>query len=233
MNRHSVAVHTAHDARRQGQPRGVCLKRPMRCTTTCACQTHEFRGISSSRSCARRCSWAARARRRPTSPTTPARSAALDQRRLGPARRPSAARSTPRRSPASTSASSTPTRQKLFYKLIGSLKSPCGKAHSLRTSFTSDTSCKRAPFAVRYVLAMLEDEVPEDEVARRVREEVRARPRQPVKLDVSKAPHAGADDAPIRLVEFFDYGCPHCAGVQADDGAGRSPTRRARSSPTS
>ncbi len=37
----------------------------------------------------------------------------------------------------------------LFYKLVNSLKSPCGKAHSLRTSFTSDTSCKRAPFAVR------------------------------------------------------------------------------------
>src|ERR1044071_9829243 len=53
---------------------------------------------------------------------------------------------------------------KLFYKLVNSLKSPCGKAHSLRTSFTSDTSCKRAPFAARYILAMLEDEAPEDRV---------------------------------------------------------------------
>ncbi len=40
-------------------------------------------------------------------------------------------------------------QQKSFYTLVGSLSSPCGKAHSLRTSFTTDSSCKRAPFAVR------------------------------------------------------------------------------------
>jgi protein-disulfide isomerase len=100
-------------------------------------------------------------------------------------------------------------KAQLFYKLVNSLKSPCGKAHSLRSSFTSDTSCKRAPFAVRYVLAMIEDEGPED----RVREEYARkyeRPAQPVKLDTSRAPHLGASDAPIKLVEFYDYECPHC-----------------------
>ena len=34
-------------------------------------------------------------------------------------------------------------KQKLFYKLVDSLSSPCGKAHSLRTSFTQDTACRR------------------------------------------------------------------------------------------
>ncbi|HEX3764976.1 MAG TPA: thioredoxin domain-containing protein [Kofleriaceae bacterium] len=105
-------------------------------------------------------------------------------------------------------------KAQLFYKLIGSLKSPCGKAHSLRTSFTSDTSCKRAPFAVRYVLAIIEDEGPED----RVREEYGHKyehPAQPVKLDTSHAPHVGANDAPIKLVEFYDYECPHCQAFKA------------------
>ncbi len=99
-------------------------------------------------------------------------------------------------------------KQDLFYKLVGSLSSPCGKAHSLRTSFTSDTSCKRAPFAVRYVLSLLDDQANEDQV----REEFdkKYKPAQTVRLDVSKAPHEGSDDAPIHLVEFFDYGCPHC-----------------------
>jgi len=100
-------------------------------------------------------------------------------------------------------------KTQLFYKLIGSLKSPCGKAHSLRTSFSSDTSCKRAPFAARYVLAMLEDEGPEqtvrDEYAKKYE-----KPGEPVKLETSRAPHIGANDAPIKLVEFFDYECPHC-----------------------
>lgn len=100
-------------------------------------------------------------------------------------------------------------KAQLFYKLIGSLKSPCGKAHSLRTSFSSDTSCKRAPFAVRYVIALLEDEVPEATVREEYAKKYE-KAAQPVKLDVGKAPHFGTDDARIRLVEFFDYECPHC-----------------------
>ncbi len=101
-------------------------------------------------------------------------------------------------------------KQKVFYKLVGSLASPCGKAHSLRTSFSTDTSCKRAPFAVRYVAALLEDEGTEAQV-REQYEHKYASTDKPVKLDVSKAPRTGNDDAPIRLVEFFDYACPHCA----------------------
>jgi len=101
------------------------------------------------------------------------------------------------------------SKAQLFYKLIGSLKSPCGKAHSLRTSYASDTTCKRAPFAVRYLVALLEDEATEaaahDEYARKYEKTA-----QPVTFDVSKAPHIGTEDARIRLVEFFDYECPHC-----------------------
>ena len=100
-----------------------------------------------------------------------------------------------------------------FYRLVGSLKSPCGKAHSLRSSFTSDTSCKRAPFAVRYVASLLEDEAPETAV----REEYTKKYEKtgaPVKFDVTKAPRIGNDDARIKLVEFFDYECPHCAAFK-------------------
>jgi protein-disulfide isomerase len=105
-------------------------------------------------------------------------------------------------------------KTKLFYKLVGSLKSPCGKAHSLRTSFTSDTACKRAPFAVRYVASLIEDEAPES-VAREEYTKKYEKTAAPVTLDVSKAPKAGSDNAPVRLVEFFDYECPHCLVFKA------------------
>lgn len=99
-------------------------------------------------------------------------------------------------------------KQQTFYKLVGTLKAPCGKNESLRKSYNDDTSCKRAPFAVRFVTTMLEDEFPED----KIREDYIAKYEKPriVKLDVSKAPRVGTDDAPVQIVEFFDYACPHC-----------------------
>ena len=100
-------------------------------------------------------------------------------------------------------------QQTEFYTLVGSLSSPCGKAHSLRTSFTSDTSCKRAPFAVRYVAAMVSQDGTEDEI-RKYYDDKYKDPEPPVQIDISKAPHLGVADAPIKLVEFYDYGCPHC-----------------------
>lgn len=100
-------------------------------------------------------------------------------------------------------------RQKLFYKLVGSLNSPCGKSHNLRTSFTQDTSCKRAPYAVKYVAALLEDEQSEEQT-REYYADKYEKAAAKVSLDVSKAPRIGAEDAPVRLVEFYDYQCTHC-----------------------
>ncbi len=99
-------------------------------------------------------------------------------------------------------------KQKLFYKLVNSLKSPCGKGHSLRTSFTSDTSCKRAPFAVRYIIALIGDEATEEQLRDEYTHKYEST--KTVKIDISKAPRVGPEDAPVHIVEFFDYGCPHC-----------------------
>lgn len=102
-------------------------------------------------------------------------------------------------------------KQKLFYTLVGSLTSPCGKSHSLRTSFSTDTSCKRAPFAVKYVLALVEDEQDEASVRKLYGAKYDAPKEAPIKVDTSKAQRSGNNDAPVRIVEFFDYACGHCA----------------------
>jgi protein-disulfide isomerase len=105
-------------------------------------------------------------------------------------------------------------QQKEFYSLVGSLTSPCGKAHSLRTSFTTDASCKRAPFAVRYLMMLIDDGATDDIARKDWEAKYKGKPNA-LKIDVSKAPHeGGAEDAPIRFVEYFDYGCPHCAAFK-------------------
>jgi len=102
-------------------------------------------------------------------------------------------------------------RQQVFYKLLGSLKSPCGKTHSLRTSFTQDTACKRAPYAVKYVAALLGDEVNEKDTREFFAKKYEKVAAEAPKFDLAKAPRVGPQDAPIQLVEFFDYACPFCA----------------------
>jgi protein-disulfide isomerase len=101
-------------------------------------------------------------------------------------------------------------RLSLFNKLVNQMKSPCGKSHSLRVSFNTDAECKRAPYAVKYILALLEDEMSEDAVIAEYQYKYEAPKDTLVKLDLSKAPRIGNDDAPVRLVEFYDYACPHC-----------------------
>lgn len=102
-------------------------------------------------------------------------------------------------------------KQATFYKLMGTLQSPCGKAQSLRTSVTSDSSCRRAAFAARYVAALLGDGAPETFIVGDFEKRYQS---QPVTVDTGAGPRSGTEDAPIKIVEFFDYACPACQSLK-------------------
>ena len=104
-------------------------------------------------------------------------------------------------------------KQDLFFKLVGDLPSPCGKAHSLRTSVTSDGSCKRAPFAVRLVRDLIEDEQT-DETVREIYDARYVKSTKVWDINLVDAPMVGSADAPVTIVEFFDYGCPACVAFK-------------------
>ena len=99
-----------------------------------------------------------------------------------------------------------------FERLVDKLPSPCGKAHSLRTSVNEDASCKRAKYAAEYVVTMLGDAASNKDV--RDFYKARYQSEKPEKLPRFKlgdSPHEGPTDARIQLVEFYDYGCGACA----------------------
>ncbi len=103
-------------------------------------------------------------------------------------------------------------KQDAFYRLAGSLSSPCGKAHSLRTSVTTDTSCKRAPFAARYIVQLLSDGAPENYITEDFDKRYKAEAGKPI--DTADAPKIGNEGAPVKMVEFFDYACPACQALK-------------------
>lgn len=100
-----------------------------------------------------------------------------------------------------------------FERLVDTLPSPCGKAHSLRTSANNDAECLRSRYAVDFVVSLLADGATDDEL----RELYSLRysgdsTKRGFKLSES-VPHIGPSDASVVLVEFFDYGCPACKEV--------------------
>lgn len=99
-------------------------------------------------------------------------------------------------------------RKARFYALVDKLQSPCGKVHSLRTSLKTDPACKRATFAGRYVAFLLKLEASDEEVVEYYKN--RYGQTEVHKFDVTDSPYLGMPTAPVVMVEFFDYACPHC-----------------------
>ena len=101
--------------------------------------------------------------------------------------------------------------RKVFFRVINKESSVCGKAHSLLFSAKNDASCRKSLNAVKYVARLVDKAFTDSEIT----EALEKRYRTPVaKIDVSDAPVKGNPNAPVTLVEFVDYECPHCKRVQ-------------------
>ncbi len=98
--------------------------------------------------------------------------------------------------------------QSRFDAMADKLQSPCGKAQSLKKTLESDPGCKRGPFARTYLERLLKAELSDDEIKEIYKN--RYGSAKTYQFDLKDTPFIGMPNAPITMVEFFDYGCPHC-----------------------
>lgn len=103
-------------------------------------------------------------------------------------------------------------QKKVFFRIVNSEPSICGKAQSLIASAKKDASCRRSLTAVRYVAKMVDQGYTDSEISEAVAK--RYRNVTPKIIDVAEAPMKGNPNAKVTLVEFADYECPHCKRFQ-------------------
>ena len=102
--------------------------------------------------------------------------------------------------------------KKIFFRVINSEPSVCGKAESLLASAKKDQGCHRSLNAVKYVARLADQGYTQSEIAESL--EKRYRSTDTKVIDVSDAPMEGNPSAKVTLVEFADYECPHCKRFQ-------------------
>jgi protein-disulfide isomerase len=95
-----------------------------------------------------------------------------------------------------------------FFKLVDRVPSPCGKPESLRKTLETDRECLRGPFAAKFLETLVDMGASEEEAFERYAMRYALKP---VEIDSSKATRSGPADAKVQIVEFFDFGCSHCA----------------------
>jgi predicted DsbA family dithiol-disulfide isomerase len=99
-----------------------------------------------------------------------------------------------------------------FYNLVKKYPSACGKAHSLEQSLKTDPKCRRSVYAARFIVRLLNLHLLESEVEEHY--DQRFGPVEKHQIDTATAPVRGEVNAPVTLVEFSDFQCPHCKHLQ-------------------
>ncbi|MEO5768089.1 MAG: thioredoxin domain-containing protein [Polyangia bacterium] len=102
--------------------------------------------------------------------------------------------------------------RKIFFRVVNTEPSICGKGQSLLTSAKKDQSCRRSLNAVRYVVRLADQGYTQSEIGESL--EKRYRATEPKMIDVKEAPGEGSANPKVVLVEFADYECPHCKRFQ-------------------
>jgi protein-disulfide isomerase len=95
-----------------------------------------------------------------------------------------------------------------WVKLVNELLSPCGEPVSVAKCVAESRACRSCVPAARYVSRLVAEGFEKNEVQDMFAD--RYDPKRMVEIDVAEAPLRGTPMAPITIVEFSDFECPHC-----------------------
>jgi 2-hydroxychromene-2-carboxylate isomerase len=102
--------------------------------------------------------------------------------------------------------------RKVFFRILNKESSACGKAHSLMQSVKTDRSCRKSLYAARYVARLVDGGYTDSEISESIEKRWKGARKS---LDLGDSPWKGNPAAPVTIVEFVDYECPHCKKVQS------------------
>ncbi len=102
----------------------------------------------------------------------------------------------------------SPSEKDSFQQLLEKFPSACGKSHSLLVSLRTDAKCRRTVLAARWVHKLIKDGFLQSEIEERYQTRFLSKKR--FDIDITGAAVRGDPKAPITIVEFSDFECPHC-----------------------
>ncbi len=97
----------------------------------------------------------------------------------------------------------------VFFQVINTEPSACDKPHSMARSLKDDPDCRDSMLAAQFVSDALASGAPASAVKHDVPLVVDAL--QPKDIPVDGRPIYGSERAPVTVVVFADFQCPHCA----------------------
>lgn len=100
------------------------------------------------------------------------------------------------------------SQRSTFFQIINSEPSACDKPHSLAKSLRDDDKCRDSLLAAQFVADYLQAGAPTSEVRTGLQDVTRAL--KPREIPIEGRPVYGSENAPVTVVVFADFQCPHC-----------------------